>query len=221
MVKFNKICLILISCITCGCIYQVPYRVRKQFTQCYNPRTDYSKTSLRFNGYYILKTEPYLAIDSRGGNAGSRDADTAFNKLMFFPDGIFVLASSNSSRKFYDLNMLTRLNKKHDLDSELFYRTGNWGLFELIGDTLKMQRTNSNDRLNPYWVYGENWSTLSGDSLVYIHYKNYPQNVGRKAWLEFVETNTQLESNTWLKKEKWFWCNKSDFKEFIQAKPKN
>ena len=212
-----------------SCNSQVPLRVRKNFKFCYDTTVNYSQSYIKLNGYYLLKYPPYQIVNY--DNHGIKivyDKDTTFVNLMFFQDGVFVLGETKSNRTFYEIDYLKKIEQKIQPESEQFYNGQYWGIYRIEGDTLKMQYISHQPKYNPYWALTGVWYEMRNENTLKVLYtKDYTHdNRGAKTddenivVLEFIETNIQLPSDTWLKKEEWFWCDKEKFNAWKKEKKK-
>lgn len=208
----------LLVCFFQSCNSQVPFRVRKNFKYCYDPTANYSQSFIKLNGYYILKYPPNKIVnyDNRG-NKIVYDKDTAFANLIFFQDGVFVLGDTKSNRTFYEIDYLKKVEQQKKPESEQFYNGTYWGIYKIDGDTIKLQYISHQPSLNPYWTLIEAWyKKVDENTLKVVYAKDYMhENKSHDEsiiTLEFVRTDITLQSNTWLKKEEWFWCQSEEYK---------
>jgi len=112
-------------------------------------------------------------------------------------------------------------NVSFRLENDMFYNAFVWGLYVLNGDTLKTQSVNHQSWPNPYWNIFEQWYLIENQkALVLLYSKNLLD--GKESSIEpllnetyyFKEGNFELESKPWLKNEKWFWCDESEYKKW-------
>jgi hypothetical protein len=97
----------------------------------------------------------------------------------------------------------------------LFYNGFNWGLYTIHGDTIKTQSVNRQPWYNPYWYLVEIWYQIKEDgTLVQVYGKGlitkaeFAPSRDDNIPFVFIETDLEIPSDTWLKKQKWFWCPK-------------
>jgi len=165
--------------------------------------------------YYDLKT----------GKKTGTTKDTTYNNMMFFSDGIVVrgFVGINCGNCDIESNnqFLFNISQSNENEKNVFYNGFKWGIFRIFGDTIKMQTVNDQPRFNPYWYLFEQWYLINNDgSLSPIYSKNLID--GRVSALasktrdtfKFIETNIILPSDTWLKKEEWFWCDREKYREW-------
>ncbi len=214
----------LLLCLFQACVSYVPYRIRKNFKYCYDPNVNYSQTKIKLNGYYFIKNNPYIVeYPDADGNIKRVINDTTFNNIMFFQDGVFVMGDTRSDRQFYDMEYLKDVEQKIQPYHDQFYDWYYWGLYQIYGDTIKMQFISHQPFLNPYWVLIEVWYKMNEENTLSVVYaENYTHDntkssLNEVVFLEFVETNIILPSDSWLKKNEWFWCDKEKFRAWKRS----
>jgi hypothetical protein len=86
-------------------------------------------------------------------------------------------------------------------------------LYQVEGDLIKVQYVNREYWPNIYWNLLEIWYQISDDDkIVTVYGKDllYKQDLAPSyvdsIAFQFIETDSTLHSDIWLKKEKWFWC---------------
>ncbi|MCX6269986.1 MAG: hypothetical protein NTU44_02000 [Bacteroidetes bacterium] len=152
--------------------------------------------------------------------------DTSFSTTIFFPDGIFMKKDQMMDRSYYDQCYLKKIEKQIQPETDQFYNLYYWGLFKIAGDTLKLHYISHQPWLNPYWTSQEVWYIMFNErTLKAIYAKDYINNnrgplIEAPITLEFIETNINLPSDTWLKKKKWFWCNEQEYKLYMKQHKK-
>jgi hypothetical protein len=146
--------------------------------------------------------------------------------MMFFADGIFVREFEqlicNSCADLDDkIQYLRNLENNKEGKVSLFYNSFVWGVYKIEGNTVKTQSTNRQSWPNPYWDLFEQWYLIKENGtleLVYTknlidgRYSSEKQNTYDT--YDFIETNLNLTSDTWLKNEKWFWCDEEQYKKW-------
>jgi hypothetical protein len=202
----------------------VPLRVRKNFTLCYDSSTNYSNSKIKLNGYYV-NIEPFERphYDLKTGEKKGSTLDTIYTNIMFFSDGLVIRGfnglNCGNCDIFSNSQLLFDVSQNKKLETESFYNGFNWGIYTIEGDTIKLHILNHPPRFNPYWHLFEQWYLINNDgSLSPIYSKNLID--GRVSALasitrdtfKFIETNIILPSDTWLKKEEWFWCDKEKYR---------
>jgi hypothetical protein len=221
--RFKFVLLIFLISFFCSCTSQVPLRVKKNFKFCYDQNVNYSHSFIKFNGYYIMKHDPFMIeYHDMQGNRKERHQDTTFNNIMFFEDGVFVLGDTKSNRTFYEIDYLKKVEQKKQPESEQFYNWRYWGIYKIDGDMIKLQYISHQPQFNPYWTLIEVWYKILDENTLkvvyakdYIHEnKSHDESI---VTLEFIETNIQLPSDTWLKKEEWFWCDESEWYNYMES----
>lgn len=218
------LCMCVLYCFT-ACSSQVPLRVRKNFTFCYDSIINYSNSIARLDGYYV-KAKPFERIqyDWKTGNKVGAIKDTIYSNIMFFNDGVFVkefqqLICNNCKGVEDKTSYLKSLENNEHSKTDLFYNGFKWGIYRVEGDIIKTQSVNRQSWPNPYWYLVEVWYKISDDRLIEIYSKDLIDDEELVIKVDnipfdFIETGLILPSNTWLKKEKWFWCDEEQYKEW-------
>ncbi len=210
-----------------SCSNYVPPRVKKDFTYCFNPALDYSNSKVKFNGYFV-KTIPFQRPIYNNNNT-TYELDTIYSNIMFFKNGIFVERFKQLGCGNCDIaentQFLMEINQDNVTATTSFYDRFNWGIYLVNLDTIKTQSVNHQTWPNPYWNTVEVWyKIVDNETLVEIYGKNLSDNRKLPSFpsdsisYHFIETNLSIKPDTWLKKEKWFWCDEKEFEKFIQKK---
>ncbi|MDR2083369.1 MAG: hypothetical protein LBP67_00005, partial [Bacteroidales bacterium] len=112
-----------------------------------------------------------------------------------------------------------------------FYEEHEWGRYIICNDTLKMQWIQRPMNLNDYpWISFEIWyKIIDKNTLERIYtrpifkqqsdidtYYNYTQLTFKYEPAKFIATSVLPSSDGWIKKQKWFWKNESDWKEYMK-----
>lgn len=79
--------LLLLFCCS-SCSSQVPLRVKRNFTFCFNPATNYTNSKIQIKGYYV-SVEPFERphYDIKTGKKVSSALDTTYTNMIFFSNG--------------------------------------------------------------------------------------------------------------------------------------
>lgn len=108
----RNICIYLLSLSLIGCITIKP----KDFTYLYQSKNTGLDRFIDINGYYISQ---------RGGDS------TLFSVFMFYPDGLFTLATTSDVQSMSDC--FTEENNSNICEYP------SWGTYRIYGDTIKTQ----------------------------------------------------------------------------------
>lgn len=216
--------IISISFLSCA-YFSTPLRIRNGLKYCYNNEYNGIDTLLNIHGYYkcgIIIHE----INSKGKYVPLQD--TAFNRLMFFSDGTFVKnINSNGFNSIEEYFKEVNINPK-DEKSLAFFKWFYWGKYIICSDTLKIQYLNHPYTPSPTWVAYEDWFKIIDKNMIkWITSKKlfpksgidyYDKIIERRTFLpaKFIPLDIIPSSYCWLKEEKWFWCNKDDYKEYMK-----
>ncbi|GAB4450519.1 MAG: hypothetical protein OHK0036_09350 [Bacteroidia bacterium] len=207
-------------------------RVKKNFTFCYDPLTDYSHSKLNFKGYYV-RVIPFERphYDWKTGKKIGSTKDTIYSNMLFFDNGLFVRRFKQVGCGNCDIKSNTEylwdVKNNKQPSTDLFYTTFVWGLYKIEGNIVKTQSVNRQSWPNPYWYLVEiGYEITDGNTLVQLYSKDLIENKELSPNsddtipFQFIETNILLPSDTWLKGEKWFWCDKEEYKKWKREKRK-
>lgn len=153
--------------------------------------TDYSKyDKIRFDGYYCGR---YMCM------SGS-ELNVEYNAIVFYKDGSMI-----------NINFKSR----NDIDKPIHNLSSIWvtdpGIaYRIDGDTIKCEEYRNSGP--PKWDYWKrDFIILNKDSLMSF-YANYPQ---LNLIYKFIESPLLPDAiNVKLKKKKWMWANKKEWKEY-------
>jgi len=223
MVRLNILSIIGLFFIFSACGFRVPSRVKKNFSFCYDSTTYYSNSKLNFNGYYVSSSLFDSPLHDWKTGKTTYEKVTLHSNIMFFSDGIFINSFIGGNDIASSSLFLENVSKNIKLETDIFYNKFKWGMFKIEGDTIKTQFVNRPSLLIAYWHLIEIWYKIrDGNKLEEIYINNsienkeLDQNSKTIEPFDFIETNFKLNSNTWLKNEKWFWCDDNEYKQWKQ-----
>ena len=209
------------------CTVKVPNTIQKNFTNCYCNDSTRLDSLININGYYVItdlynKEQKFFDTNSVIYN---NPKDTFYLNIMFFNDGLYV---RNFGTSLCDNNYSCIKQYCKDINEDLsgvkqkeFGDAGYWGCYSIKNDTIIVQQINYP---SPpcVWIASEiKYKVMDRNTIVEvdskpIHYmsesdwKNYFRN--KKPTDKDIATFKPLiqkpNSDCWLKKEDWFWCNK-------------
>lgn len=224
--QFYFIALIFILMVSCNSNL-VPSKIKRNFTTCYNGEYIRLDTIININGFYRAFSER----DGWGENAVyEHRIDT--NEVYFFlsSDGMF----------FYNIN----INEKYRRDRNMSfpYPSHGKGCFVINRDTIIAQWIAKYTQTN-FTAWEDRYRVLDKNTLLFLGSKplhktsplpatelerrehkerDFEQVFGRKRVVSDTATFIPLQvvppSDCWLKKKKWFWCDKQEWKEYKKAK---
>jgi len=213
----------------------IPKSIKNSFTYCYDGKYTGIDTLINIDGYYLAISikENIKAIggflDARLG----RCIDTTYTRIMFYNNGLMVY---NMADIYY--NYIKKEHLRKDVASFLqdfsenseavgandFY--GNdWGRYIVCGDTIKVQRAHKSTSLNDAWVLREIWyKIIDKNTILCIDYFRLPTTTvpqvsrGENYLMNFIPIPAKPKPDkSWILKEKWFWCNESDWKAYMDS----
>ena len=188
-------------------------RDRFQYTKfCYDGNYNGIDTLIAINGYYeMYKPYSYYGYKDRSYQIDSSIIikDTVRNYSIFFNDGFFI----------------------HTIDTD--FNNGPWGKYIIEGDLIKGQYIGPPGDVS--WTNTEIWFQIKDYQTIEMLYfkhrnkitdqevKEY-QEKGTKSgytYAKFIPLDTlQYPDKSWLKNQKWFWCNEEDYEEYMKQKNK-
>jgi len=199
-----------------GCSYpNIPTEIKQKFAVCYTGKDTGIESHIEINGYYTI----YEQNNYR-------------NNMIFFKDGMFAsqfiiipdLYASDTCINLIQGRTLIRNNKSY-INSE-FYS----GMYWIVGDTIKVRDLNRSSQLSSIF-FSESWfKIIDRQTLQYIYYKPLIVDIRTYAVKTIEEwqngRNLPLakyhcvdsipSSDSWLKEQKWLWCNEEDWKVYME-----
>ena len=208
--KKTILIIIAYACLASSC--GAPRRIKNAFTYCYTDTYTGIDTLINIDGYY--SAHPSMIFYDNGLVVGPfgfgynmeqfRNNDTLFLKEI----------AENPEAKY----------------SKTFYDFINCGSYVICGDTIKVQLIHKSYSMNDDWVGREFWyKIIDRDSLHFLDYflittnkkekefvkKYYPFKGGLTKDFVSVPAKPPLDYY-WILKEKWFWCNEQDWKDYMK-----
>ncbi|MDR2914053.1 MAG: hypothetical protein LBV74_04365 [Tannerella sp.] len=201
----------------------VPRRIKKAYIGCYDGISTGINTLLDLSGCFAVNS-PVLLRDEYPG--------IVYRVVNFYDDGVVVCTAATTipsedfhkrmKHKYHQLNSDTL-----DLDYYKYYREGRgmyrWGLYKLHGDTVIAQFIDRPYPPEKYFSHLVKYKVIdrhtiqevfpSGDDVFYA-------DTASKIY-HFIPIEKIPSSDCWLKDEKWFWCNRDDWKEYKRQKTVN
>lgn len=211
-----------------SCAYQkVPITVKQTFSYCIMNDSLYNNNKFDLTGYY----EFFRYIKNENNEIILKDS-TSSNRYFFFKDGTFMIIrhpKRNLESNFEEMISYVKQGKKHPG----YYNT-DWGAYRLFGDTIKAQYMNhksfmAENRMYLFeeWFFIQNYNTIQHVGGKYlVAYNGGELVVNKKPGFIDKYSSIQLKPatfvpvknipppNSWLKNEKWFWCNEKDYMEW-------
>ena len=218
--------IILISC-------NVPNRIKKNLTLCYDNKTIIEDSTLNLCGYYQMA---YVwERDERYTTKGNwvQKLDTLYTNILFYNDGTIIYGFDDvdmdrDNIKAYFEEM--KHSKKQTNISPINARY--YGIFEIYGDTIKAQFLN-NPGLTNTWMAWEKWFLIKDESTIeLIAAKRLDIQASSKLRgnhkLIFFESCKRLRAsfiplpyipsqNPWTKRKAVFWCNKQEYRAYMDS----
>jgi hypothetical protein len=210
--------LFAISCIS----LKTPLYIQQRISDYDGVKTNI-KDLINIDGYFI-HGEP--EIDTN---------DSSYIYFMFFEDGIvnmrvcdynvFPYSDKPQNISQYINQVISNENGKQ---SKLFYNSLGWGRYTISDDTIKINYHSGWGYPNCYAF--EIWfKVIDRNHIVDIYFDRITDKTSQITDTQkkenlyedaipsrFVFLEKIPNSNSWLKKEKWFWRNESDWKNYME-----
>lgn len=210
-----------------------PKSVQENFWIKYSGHETGLDTLIKLNGYYSI-AKPKTRKEYKGFKMEVTEfPDTFYMTYLFFRDGMYV-----RNFGFYEGHdpkaVKENFEKIHnDTTGEYslpFSNSYYWGTYTLKGDTIITNYIN-NPCPPKVWIANQEYFKILNDStILQVDYKslekmsesdrlNYEQRRASATYEPaiFIETPILPSSNSWLKKEKWFWKTDSLYYEFLRS----
>lgn len=210
--------ILTLSLCSCGSLRQFT-ETAKSFTFCYDNTDTGIDKLLNFNGFYYDKN----LISSETSADESNKKYASGNNFIFYRDGIFV---KDISAEWFD-------NGAKGQAYADYYYGAEWGRYVISGDTIKIQHIEPLGGAS--WGKKETWfKIIDNNTIQRLYYKHkepivaqevnkYMQNLQEKDFVlySFISLQNIPDPNqSWLKNEKWFWCDKKAFKAWKKEQKK-
>jgi hypothetical protein len=214
--------------------YKTPVFINKGFTLCYDGQ-DTNVNLINTNGYYtetvISRTHPN---DLYTGFSKER-IDTNRRGFILFKDGTCAYHFMWYTTHKDPVPYFKEIVYNDSLYTGNFYKYIYWGMYHIINDTVIAQCT----RRPILFSNGDSWDgyeyrykiidrntiqCISEEIICRKRDKKYNNMyLGERTFYpaKFIPTEVVPTSNGWIKKKKWFWCNKEDWKAYKEKMKKN
>lgn len=198
-----------------SCKFPVPHRLTREL-DCYTKNNTGLDTLINIHGFYtkMVINENEGILGMRHGKFQKLGIDTSYFNFVFFNDGIFVGDISAPGRSIS--NYLDQMfNGEKTFNDRAFYQ----GSYSIQGDTIKVQYISPG--YSNVWNGYEIWYRIVDKNTIVDFYRKYlglsasdrtkeaykPRYYDNANPSRFVFVKNMPESSSWLKKEKWFYCN--------------
>ena len=206
----KKILIILLLSLISQSCSSVPREIKRKFGLCYTGKDTDIESYIDINGYY-----------TSSGQSGT----------IFFKDGIFAnyvylnpeIHASDTCVNFVRVTNRSDNNKPR-IDAPGLHK----GMYWIEGDTIKVRYLSHIGIIISGISFDEVWyKIIDRQTLEAIYYKSLLDiNASYEEWrpkpnkerilYRFHCTDSVSTSDNWLKKEKWFWCNEQDWKDYME-----
>ncbi len=202
---FNFLSVFLVAGLVSSCYTGYTF---KTTSYCYHDKPENIASKLNLNGYYSEQE----VITYNVGFPSKQVIDTAIRNYIFYPDGIVLYGFKEE------------LNKKRNGS---VYKGGDhsqfWGRFIVSNDTIKAHFIVGTLSGPPNKAYA--WFTIKkttavkkicfkwGEPITPLDVINYKDRAKHISEATFVHYDNLPDPNlSWIKKKKWFWCDKKQYK---------
>ena len=178
----------------------VPRHIKNTFIGCYDGTPTGIDTLLDLSGcFHTSSLVPFR----------NERLATNFYVLIFYNDGMVFRFGGVSSDPFY--NVPARIQQKLYEAYPDRLRNGDWGLYELKDDIIKVQfiyRPNPPEKYDSYIV---RYKVIDKHTIQEMLFNDI------KETYNFMPIEKLPSSECWLKSEKWFWCDEELYKRHKQT----
>lgn len=206
------ICFTLNSCVQS---FIVPKKIKQKITFCYDGKPTGLDTLIKINGFY--QTMDIWWNDAGYGKSFDPKKDTNYINFIFSNDGIcgyHFWGTADTAKK----NLEARAKNLKNNDFPGLYK----GVYKVFSDTIKIQVINDCRWAMPTWMGKEIWyKIIDLHTLKLIGYKNlnnnkllHPEKKESPKLAYFIPVDTIPSSDIWLKKKKWFWCDRKQYEKW-------
>lgn len=210
-----------------------PKPVLNEFSLCYDNNDAEAFNFLRFDGYY--KEQMIIRNYDVTGNT-LLSIDTSYRNVVFFKNGIVQM-------DFWDSNLERRKKGQTDIQRyvyelaidlkarQVYLESNEWGIFRIVNDTIQIQYFNHPARLTPWYAIEVMFKIKDSNTLERVMSRKMgitdderERQRSRKDisvvrnLATFIPLNNLPPSDCWLKRQKWFWCNEDDWREYMSAR---
>jgi hypothetical protein len=208
---------------------------RKEFKAklktCYSGEESLSgNEKIDLNGYYLM----FVKGDFSSGPPNTpyyKTYDSLPHNIFFFKDGIYledfhILLDDNPANVQNYFNNIYEANV--DTVTSKFHATY-WGSYKIVGDTIIVQYFFIGS-LNAGWFGWNIWYKIIDKQTIKLIFA-YPLrediserelqvlnfNTNRFSTGKLVPLEKLPSSDSWLKKEKWFWCDENQWRAYMES----
>ncbi len=203
-----------------SCLYITPPSLKSEFTQCYLGSKQDSSFIFDKYGVWVCGFEYNYSDINYSNYEKVYKTDSAFSNLLFFSDGMFVdigywemLGLQEYIKEIHQ----SKLNGK----MHWFYKANHWGNYSVVHDTIKVQWVARPGTYTEKWYLYEYWFKIIDRNTI-VRLKSlrkfpYSTEVARTRFVlmdneeqfiyKFFPLDSMPDSNGWIKKKKWFWCD--------------
>jgi len=192
------------------------------FIGCYAEKYTGMDTLINISGFYkeiSIYNRPHSDYYDKHPNEYRvfYEIDTVQELIIFFDDGIFVRGFTNY--EFLNSILTCPANQKY------FEKSFNWGIYKINQDTLSMFCINYTTfgaperQINKYTYLIHNKETLKCLDHEWYSRNGCKMEVGQDTIFDFPAQFEALKSlpnsDCWLKKNRWFWCDEEKYNEYM------
>ncbi len=194
--------------------YPVPSRFKRAMN-CYDSAYTGLDTLINIHGYYS-KMEIRDKKGLYGYENGKRvelGIDTSFYNIMFYNDGIFI-ANIGFRDSLIEEGLTQMKLEGRTFSTRSYYQ----GTYKISGDTIKTQQISSG--YSNVWFAWEVWYRIINKNTIQSFYTKHlallshdykkqgyqPKFITDSCPAKFVYVENIPESDSWLKREAWFYC---------------
>lgn len=182
---------------------------------CYDSTYTGLDTMINIHGYYTQMnvSDKHGKFKYVNGELVEIGIDTTYLNVMFYEDGIFI-----RNLGFQDYAASEGLEKMKREGRTFNSRSEYHGTYKVSGDTVKTQFISQG--FGNVWFAMEVWYRIIDKSTLQLFFSKHlalegpdrknpdfqPKFIKDAPYAKFVYVEEIPESDSWLKKEDWFWC---------------
>jgi len=195
-----------------GCAKKpVSKAVRNDFTNCLGTKNTNISSLIDIDGYYLIYELGRYPV------AKNQYKDTLDLNILFYEDGTLIYNFFSVDDYPKDIPGYLKKVVQNGYKDQ-FYSAFDWGVYRIVGDTIKAQYINHTTGLAP-WDAREEWfKVIDRKTIVCVYHKmlgekmtdyqiaDYKKSISKYTLGRFIPMDVIPPPNCWLKKEKWIWC---------------
>lgn len=193
----------------------VPRDIKKSFSNCYSEYNYNIDSLINIDGYYEMSYKSYY----------SNPTDSNTTNFIFFNDGLFyfdrIITEPGVPSHYVEF---LSSNEVYKYNNNLRFNC--WGNYIIKDDTIIAQFINNPSMLTATWSASEyKFKVINKTTIELIlmksipnqdYYSPVPNKKRETSIAKFIPLDIIEEPNPWIKRKKWFWNEKEEWKKYRQ-----